>query len=257
MSIRRLNYTKRKKLTLDQVNIKLSQSPGNQLRIFNAELSLPSDLPGNARVFVEAYCSSPATRMRFDFGTVDAVTPPPEEQRCLKDFSSDASPLFRVKVTDVCQNPGKILAEAHQIRPVDPNRNKRGILFTKWDELNGPVWELDLYNDDGPVLLIEKTIDPHCELPRQPIFQALVFPEIIRRVLTWVLSDDEIDNLDDPTKWHSKWLDFPRVTFDFTEPVPKQDDDAYTRMQWVNEAVKWCSRRRGFCKAFDPKDGDE
>lgn len=261
MSIRRLNYTKRKKLLSKHVRIRLSPKAEEKARTFEADLQLPAGLPADAQVVVEAYRSSPAARMRFDFGTVGAVRPPPTEERRLEDFDDVLPPpLFRVKVTDTAGEPGKLLADAHQIRPIDPDEEPnrtRGILYISWKDNEGPVWELELDDPRGPQLFIDKTADPHHELPGRIEFKALVYPEVIRRVLTWILFDGQGNSVDDPESWHGFWLLFPQRAFGFSEQPPKTDSDDDTKFAWIDAVVRHCSREAQFCQALSPKEGDD
>ena len=257
MSIRRLNYTKRKKLTLDHVHIALAPAGNERRRTFTAVLTLPPGLPGDARVFVEAYRSSPATRMRFDFGTVSAQRPPALEQRHLTEFDDDLPPpLFRVKITDDNEQPGRLVADAQRIRPLDPDEHpdkQRGILYTQWRDNDGLVWELDILDDvRGPVLYIDQTADPYKELPGRIEFKALIYPEIMRRMLTRALDDSR----DDLEGWQHTWLQFPRQTFGYMDPPPDGDDPEANK-DWVDTAVRACSRSAGFCLAMAPKEADE
>lgn len=258
MSIRRLNYTKRKKLTLDQVHIALVPGSQGQPRSFTADLTLPPSLPGNARVFVEAYRSSPAARMRFDFGTVADLRIPASESRLLSEFNDDLPPpLFRVKITDNSEQPGRLVADAQRIRPLDPDikpDKQRGILYTEWRDNDGPVWELDILDEvTGPILYIDRTADPHKELPSRIEFKALVYPEILRRMLTRALSDDR----DDPECWQHTWLHFPRQMSGFRDPPPADDDDPEAKKDWVDAAVRACSRNAAFCQKMAPAEVEE
>ncbi|MDQ3288599.1 MAG: hypothetical protein M3Q42_10150 [Pseudomonadota bacterium] len=257
MSIRRLNYTNRKKLTLDQVHISLTRPNAGPVRMFTAELTLPSSLPGDARVFVEAYRSSPAARMRFDYGTVSALRPPAPEHRMLTEFDIELPPpLFRVKITDITKQPGRLVADAQRIRPVDPDEQpnqQRGILYTAWRDNNGLVWDLDILDDiRGPILYIDETADPDRELPARTEFKALVYPEIMRRMLAKALDDGG----DDPDGWQHTWLQFPRQTFGFMEPPPAGDDE-FDNKAWIDNAVRACSRAAGFCAAMAPKESEQ
>ncbi|TVQ32369.1 MAG: hypothetical protein EA376_05735 [Phycisphaeraceae bacterium] len=199
--------------------------------------------------------------MRFDFGSVDAIQPPPLETRRLHEFHEDMpAPLFRVKVTDVRETPGRLLADAQKIRPVDPDEKpdqRRGILFTSWRDNDGPVWELEFEDPRGPQLFIDKTADPHHDLPGTPEFRALVYPEIIRRSLTWVLIDEEGKCIEDPEFWHGRWLNFPRDAFGFREAPPASGADSAEKRMWIDEAVKWCSQKAGLCRSIAPQEESE
>jgi hypothetical protein len=252
MPIRRLNYTKRRKLNRDQARIRLSPPEEGQPRSFVAELDLPGDLPGSARVFVEAYRTSPAARMRFAFGTVDALRHPQPEELRLSEFPDDLPPLFRVKVTDATDRRGTLLADAQRIRPQMPDEqpdHRRGILYTTWRNNDGLVWELEFDDARGPVLYIDERADPLRELPSRTDFKALVYPEIMRRALTAAFDDEH--SFEDPESWQARWVSFPRLSFGFTEPIPPDDREA-----WIESAVRWCSRKARFIDAIAPKEAE-
>lgn len=253
MPIRRLNYTKRRKLSRQDVRISLSGGNDGQPMTFQAEFQLPPGLPGSARIFVEAYRASPAARMRFPFGTVDAIRHPSRDACRLSEFANDLPPLFRVKITDTSGTRGRLLAEAHQIQPVLPEDTpdrRVGILYTAWRNNDGLVWDLDLETDTGPTLYLDQHADPFHELPARLEFKALVYPEIMRRVLTQILGDD--DSLEDPEGWQPKWARFPR-SLGFTEPIPS---DRESRDDWIDRAVRWCARKAGFVAALAPREGE-
>jgi len=257
MSIRRLNYTKRMKLTHDHVRIRLSPSVVGQPRGFEVDLALPKLSP-TGRVYVEAYRTSPAARMRFDFGTVEKPISPAAAALLLTEFADDIAPLFRVKIVDAADQNGKLLAEAHQLKALDPDEissPKSGILRTAWRDNGGLVWDVDLNDEGGPILYIDQTADPHRDLPRRIEFRALVYPEIIRKVLTEIIVN-EPGSIEDTERWHYKWIRFPRDTFGFAEALPAPDDDE-GRIDWIDAAVRHCSRKADFVRAMTPTEVDE
>src|SRR5690606_7788440 len=118
--LKRLNYTKRKKLSLSEVVVRVFPSPARPAA-FDVDLhldALRTAAAGNARIVVEAYQQS--TRMRFEWGTVDAPTPPPPDERRLTDFEDWKFVLCRVKITDTTDNVGRIIAWCDRIRPRGP-----------------------------------------------------------------------------------------------------------------------------------------
>jgi hypothetical protein len=256
LAIRRLNFTKRKKLTRNEVSIRLTDRVDGEPRRFEAHLNLPAELPADALVFIEAQRASPFARMRFPWGTVGALRPPADTT--LTDFPEELGlPVFRVKVTSAQGARGKLLAEAHRIRPVDPSEvpdKRRGILPISWKDNDGLVWQLDINDSSGPRLYIDKTADPYGDLPSQAHFRALVFPEVMRQVLAFIVRDE--DSLDEPGTWRHAWMSLPRQTFGFTEPCPSTSDET-VKDEWVNDAVKWCARKAGFCRAIAPEAGEE
>lgn len=250
MPIRRLNYTNRRKLSREHVRISLSGGNDGQPRTFSAEFALPLGLPGAARVFVEAYRTSPAARMRFSFGTVDAIRPPAPDECRLTEFTHDLPPLFRVKITDSGERRGRLIADVQRIRPLMPDDQpdkRRGILYTAWRDNDGLVWKLEFDASHGPTLWIDNRADPFHDLPQKTEFKALVYPEIMRRALIEALHDEH--SIDDPESWHHRWRMFPSRAFGFMEPIPPDDDE---RREWVDAAVRWCARKAGFVAAFAP-----
>lgn len=258
MPIRRLNYTRRQKLTREQVRIRLLQD-GQGSRPFDAELRLPQQLPDDALVFVEAYRSSPSTRMRFDFGTVGRLSPPPLDDRRLEDFGEDlTSVLFRVKVTDVNSQRGKLLADAHRIKPIDPMQEpdrRQGILNTEWVDLEGLVWDVDVRCSSGPRLLIDKHADHEKTLPDDLRFQALVYPQVLRRVLETVVGD--LDSVGDSESWEGRWFHFAKTLPGMAAEELRPDDDGERKMEWVESAVRRFAQYHHFRDRFAPTGGDE
>jgi hypothetical protein len=198
--------------------------------------------------------------MRFSLGTVGDLRLVPPEGWALTAFESEAPPpLFRLKVVDVTSKPtGKILASALGVSPIDTDPSaisKKGILRTAWRDNEGLVWDLDLDDEGGPVLYIDSKADPDRALPSRIEFKALVYPEIMRRVLTHAIVESPAST-DDPENWASRWATFPKDMFGFAEPVPESNDGTQ-REEWVTSAVKWCSRKAGFVAALAPTETDE
>lgn len=254
MSIRRLNYTKRKRLTRDEARISLFRD-GQNRRFFDAALNLPADLPPTARVFVEAYRSSPSLRVRFDFGTVGAMAPPSLGDRSLDEFDDQLpAPRFRVKVTDVDSSPGRLLALADGIKPTDqsdePERRK-GLLFVGWERLDGHIWTLDIQEDQGPVLIIDDGIaDPLRRLANDPWFVALVYPEVLRRTLEYVLSD-KLALLEDETyPWALQWMRFAAALPGMeAKTLPQSGMDKEEKRDWIDAATAAFARHHSLQKA--------
>jgi hypothetical protein len=260
MPIRRLNFTKRLKLTRERVAVRLSPKAAGQPRTFDVTFNLPEGLPGNARVFVEAYRSSPAARMRFDFGTVAVRTPPAMDARRLAEFGDDLPPLFRVKVTDAQDQPGRLLADATGIKAADPDEKpdrRKGILHIHHRDLEGLVWELDFDNPGyEPTLWIDKAADPARELGHDAKFAALVYPEVLRATLVKILVDDP-DLAEDAAGWGRRWFEFARALPGMAGDEVRPDDDPEDKRAWIGRAVRQFARQRDFGLAFRPAPGDD
>lgn len=258
MPIRRLNFTKRRRLTSQEVQIHLSPASQGLPRLFDVHLQLPSDLPPDGRVFVEAYRTSPPARMRFDFGSVSRLEPPPSDRRRLSAFTEDVPPpQFRVKVTDVSARRGRLLAEG-RIRPVVPDEDSRkrsGILHVYHKDLEGLVWDLDFDNPGyEPTLFIDDTADAARDLAHDPRFIALVYPEVLRRTLAKILIDDR-DLAEDG--WGAPWMKFARGIPDVRSEEPASGAEREEWETWIAEVVKAFARQKHFQSAFAQPEGSE
>src|SRR5262245_12916012 len=125
--IRRFNYTKRKKIPRQNIEIKL-YCPAGRERTFDANIDLSDlDLPPDAFVFVEPYYK--ASYMRFVFGKAGKIEVP--KKRELTDIDPGTVVFFRVKVTDSADQHGQLLAEADGIIGEDggtPDKARQSIL---------------------------------------------------------------------------------------------------------------------------------
>ena len=258
MPSRNFNYTKRLKIKRESIDIRLSSNGDGKPKTFTANLKLPGSLPAEARVFVEAYRNSPAARMRFDWGTVEQPQPPAD--LVLSDFVGiSRPPLFRVKVTDIDQNPGRLLADASNIHAVDPDQKteqRRGILYIDWADNDGLPWLLDLEYHNGPCLYIDESADPNHAWAGDPMFCGLVYPEVVRRVLHHVLIDNPESADDDDAGWPRQWLDFPRKMYGFATEAPKPDDADEDKAGWITDAVRHCAQAGRFVEKLTPREDE-
>lgn len=232
MPVKRLNFTNRSKLTREQANILVH--PGKPAT-FDAVLNL-SHLPdsaGTARVFIEAYHRT--TRMRFPFGTVANLTPPPPLERRLTEFPDWKDVSFRVKVTDVTESQGRIIAWANNIHPKGPDDDRQNDLVRWKDaELNGRLWDME-FDEKGPVVLVEKAVG-HATVGQDGQFIAVAYPEILRRSLAEALLVDKTTG-DDPEHWLTAWNNGYLNGKLGLPPVPEDANDIEQRRDWIEQAV--------------------
>lgn len=238
MPVKRLNFTNRSKLTRDQANVLVH--PGNPAT-FTAELNL-LHLPesaGSARVFVEAYHRT--TRMRFPFGTVAHITPPSLLESRLTEFPDWKEVSFRVKVTDVGDSPGRIIAWANNIHPKGPDDDQQNDLV-RWKDadLNGLLWDIE-FDDKGPVVLVEKTVG-HGSIGQDFRFIAVAYPEILRRSLVQALLVEKIPS-DDSEHWFCAWTQGYLKGQLGLPSVPEDVDDIEPRREWIEQAVNAFGRQ--------------
>jgi hypothetical protein len=242
---RTFNYTDRKRIPREKVQIALRKQEPNpptfDARIDLSELKLPPD----GRVYVEAYYRT--SYMRFDYGTV-------EEPRCsgdktLSDIDNRDLIYFRVKVTDLKGEQGRLLAEADGLiaNSTECPGNRVSILEVKFDELGNLPWRLDITDSATPVLVVNKRIDNKEYVRSNPTFFALVYPAVVREILTFIFNaEHEYDPEGDD--WRDRWLRFvtalPRV-----EEMPAGKDVDAAR-PWIDSSVQAFCDHQPACATF-------
>jgi hypothetical protein len=200
---RRINFSGRKKISAEDIKIRLSESASGETPTFAADLKLPPGLPDNARVYVEPYQRS--TSMRFDFGTVATVAAPADLR--LIDVDQSSGILFRVKVVDESNDVGKIIAAASRIRPLskDDDPGVKALLPLVSTDLGEHVWRL-VMEGAAPALQINNRIPGlRDRLMSDRLLQGAVFPHALATVLKELLGTDQYD---DDEQWVQDWKTF-------------------------------------------------
>lgn len=242
MSVQRINFTQRSRLTREQANVTIHPDGEEQPATFEAQLNLADfrETSGDARVFVEAYHQT--TRMRFDYGTVAACSPPPPAKLRLTEFLDWRDIRFRVKVTDVRETPGKLIAWADRIRPQGPDdKDEPDLVHFKDAELFGRLWDLEFHEDRGPVVLIEKKHGAQ-EVGRDPTFQSAVFPEVLRRTLDCVYLEEQMP-YPNPGHWSTLWVDgFIKTKLGLPAPPSVEGDGEPAVRKWIQQVVETFAR---------------
>ncbi len=245
MTVRTLNYTRRKRLVREDLDITVDTSSTGD-PVFEAGLQLGEyGLPSDARVFVEAYRQT--HWMRFDFGTVAHLKPP--TNRTLLEFDSLDGVLFRVRVTSSEEPHGLLLAEGDRIqfRAREERVKKRtSLLPVMPSNLGHEICKVS-YENNRPVLLVNSTIGNWRSLARDPVVIALVYPLVLREILTRIVSDQEDWDLDDKNDWRAQWCKFseklPGVG-SFPEHRDMQED-------WIDSVVESFCRRQSVIAKFN------
>jgi hypothetical protein len=200
----RINSTGRRRILREHVRVRLNDAEGSQPPTFTADIQLPTDLKldAAAKVYVEPYVKS--SSMRFDFGTVGQIVPPPN---CvLSDIDAGAAVLFRVKVVDETAEVGRILASANGIRPEDDSDgdDRRPLLPVRSVNLGEEIWQLEIDRDSGPTLLVNSRVPDLIEtLKRDAILQGVIYPEVVRRMVHALFKEGGDHEEDDD--WVSDW----------------------------------------------------
>ncbi|MEM7680417.1 MAG: hypothetical protein AAF288_00520 [Planctomycetota bacterium] len=246
MSVQRINFTKRSRLTRDQANVAIHPDGDNRPATFEARLNLSKlrEHAGEARVFVEAYHQT--TRMRFDFGVVAALDTPPPSALRLTEFSDWQDVRFRVKVTDTTHTPGRLVAWADRIKPKGPDdADEPDLVHFKDADLYGRLWDLEFHEDRGPVVLIEKSQGAQ-DVGRNPAFQAAVYPEVLRRTLEHAFIHEQTP-YPAAGHWSTTWVDgFLKPKLGLAAPPVTDGSEERAVRDWVQQAVERFARRHRF-----------
>ncbi|MHA7836109.1 MAG: hypothetical protein ACX98W_01465 [bacterium] len=255
---RTFNFTGRKKIGRSHVSIDLIDDGRGDPR-FDCRVDLGDvGLPGSSAVYLEAY--SRFAFRRFPYGTIDRITPP--DDRTLPEFQGSPLIRFRLKVIDETSEHGRILAVADGVTPRDPEadqENRMPILPVEATDLQDAVWKVD-FEQGGPVLAVNRHIENiYGIVGSDPTFQALVFPEAVRRVLEWIVRPgSDPDPWGDIDEWETRWLRYA-MRFNSSEPPGGEDKTDDQRTEWIDAVVagfcKWLGARQNF-EAANRADGD-
>lgn len=241
MTVKRINYSGRKKLTRAQANVVIHPpSSEGEAATFEAKLELSKLGPdaANAKVFIEAYHRT--SRVRFDFGTVSALVEPAISERRLEEFDDWRHIRFRVKVSDVTASAGRILAMADRIKPqgLDDQDEPDLVRFCDAD-LDGRLWDID-FDDNGPIVQVERSAGGAQVVGRSDQFRAAVYPEILRRTLQRAIFE-EMASVDDEEHWLSTWFHgFLKAKLNLSAPPA---EPITSQIEWIDEAVNSFGRR--------------
>ena len=230
--IRRLNYTQRKRIDQQRINIELHETDDDAPMSFSAELDLKDmRLPSNALVAVIAKRGQAA--MRFDWGTVGNLVPPQDRQ--LTEIPSN--PSFRVMVLAPDES-GRLLALADRIKPKRGDA-EQSLLWLKEEDLGKEVWRLD-FADGNPTMLLNKNIPGISAAVREDeAFRSLVIPEVFRAILNRAIIIEEC-GIDEEGSW-SEWVGFVR---NFYEEDFPDDESATEKADWIDGAVEAFTEQR-------------
>lgn len=241
-TVRTFNYTRRKKIPRSQVSIRLVGGTPAQ---FTARLTLEGlDLPGSAKVFIEAYSGRSWTRTFW--GTIEEPATP--SQATIGE-ADPAAVAFRVKVVESVDGSatGRILAVADHIQPsLGEDGDRQAILPVERVDLGDAVWRLE-FSGDHPRLQVNSLLPSSLEMVREnPLFFGLVFPEVVRQMLTRLLIEDRYAGpAPEEVGWRSDWYAFgqrhnPHEVPEFSEE--EEDRSLDERRDWIEATVgRFCS----------------
>ena len=237
--ITRINRTGRKRIHKRDIDLRLRKAESGETPIFDLSLRLAGyGFPVEAHVRVEAWRSNAS--QRWNYGTVGRPTPPPDQERRLTEVPAGAR--FRVFVV-AADRSGKLLGHAPNLRPELPLNSR--LPLEESDTLGEEVWRVDFGEEgDIPVLLVNSSIPGISEAVRNdPIFRALVMPEVFRTILTRMVLINRAPPDDDQHSW-ADWFEIAHAYLPDAKPPyldgprdVEQSDDSAAR-NWIDQVVR-------------------
>ena len=250
--IRKFNYTDRKKIPLDYINITLRNE--SKQAFFDAEIKpLDSlDIQDDAILVLEVF--DRGSYQRFDFGTVEFPTPPKAYESFLSEIQEVDAVSFRLRAIDKSESIGKIVASTISIRvwaeEVSEAR-KRSLLPVKRGPIGDAVWlvNFDVPDDGEPELIVNQRFDEIAirEILRtDAYFTSLIYPAVLNEILTEAIIVRGIKMEEDSDGWERKWLKFV-YAFSEVPPLPEGANHNCCR-EWINEIVSQFSYQQSMLK---------
>lgn len=242
MTIRRFNYTARHRIDRGAIRLMLAEADERPARLL-VSVELPPGLPRGARIHVEAHQRT--TRMRFDFGTVERPGFP-EGFAVLTEFDDPAAVQFAVKVTaSHGDEVGLLLADRDgmKIDAADADEDRESLLPVAPADIGEDVWQVG-FESAGPMLLFNRNLTDWRSFAAEHRVSCLVYPAVMRQVLTQILIIEDWVDLEDKDDWRTKWLIFAH-SFDGVTDLPEAPSLA-DKQAWIDDAVTAFSARAGF-----------
>lgn len=236
---RAFNYTGRKAIPSHAVKVSLIESDPSGIPSFNADLSGLKELQldGEHQIVLEPYVG--AIAMRFECGSVSQPVLP--DDRRLTDIDLGASIRFRVLVIDSESDPNRIVAAGVvSTGDADDEINKRSILHLKETaSLGERLWKLDIDGHAMPELLINSRFPGlKAKLLTEPMHQGLVFPAVVRELVTFLVDE----GVNDDSEWGEAWTIYAQTLAG--RPLPESDDPGEAR-DFVEDCVTaFCDQRK-------------
>lgn len=249
--IRRINHTGRRRILREHVSIVVDDR--RKPATFTAQLALDSfKFNSDARVVVEAYRGSGGLWTGYDWGRVSALRKPATAM--LDGFDSVEGLLFRVRVIAV-HEPHKILGEADKIPFVlagEAPTKKQWLIKTRSADLEDLVWDVD-FDAEPPELRVNSSLGNWQVVAHDKAFRALVYPAMLREILTRILFVEEWSGDADPGDWRAKWIKFGhKLAPGYSDSL----DDENEKWEFIDVAANAIAREvhatEGFLEHLNP-----
>lgn len=194
------NFTNRSDIPTELIKIDdLSTPLQNQLVVRDLDLS-SFDFQDDAQIWLSA--QRHYWFQRFDLGRPSA----PVIGIPVRLDSFDSAGLGGVTFRLTVVNPDdKILGSSKTFKFATYGRQATPLLDMESRDIGREVWQLELDEGTGPLLLVNSRIQDPQSVVDSPIFITCVLPFLLKQIAVWMLSTEIDDNADTAT---GKWMRF-------------------------------------------------
>ena len=162
----------------------------------------------------------------------------------LQNSSAFFAPSCQMRVVGTKDMRGRILGSTSSWKLLicgtgNINDSENSILHYVEKDLGPLVWDLEISEDNYPILLINNKIpNAHAWVQSDPLFISCVFPTIIRRIFEYIfLHYDDEENL---CSWAKDWLGYA-YSLGVTTPFDGENDRE-DQNEWISKLQDY------FCK---------
>jgi hypothetical protein len=146
---------------------------------------------------------------------------------------------FHVRVIVFSDVDKRILASCERLSIYEAEEGSlQSLLPVEPVDLREQLWRLSTVDGDRPILQVSDDIDIGMleRIRHEPLVQALVLPEAIRRALEHLLRNPPSE--DDEDKWKGRWERYLEgLGIVIPDDLDDDEDVVVTRAQWIDDAV--------------------
>ena len=254
---RSINSTGRQRITHSMVSFNILRTTTGEPKSFTANFDglAALDLPETAQISVEPYFGH--SSMRFDFGTIGAISAPAETS--LNEIDRGGEINFRVKVIDDGKSGhlGRLLAAGDRLAaspPADAGQGQMPLLPVKPEWLEERIWDVSVADGERPYLLINSRIPGLASrIQDDPLLRGAILVEAFRKILTVMLDSESSDE----ANWVADWKTFLNTVLAVPYPEDLGPDDDDERSNFISDALKVFSNKFQFATQALPIDKQE
>jgi hypothetical protein len=243
---RSINSTGRQRITHSMVSFNILRTITGEPKSFTVNFDglAVLNLPETAQISVEPYFGH--SSMRFDFGTIGAISAPAETS--LNEIDKGGEINFRVKVIDDgnAGRLGRLLAAGDRLAaspPGDAEQGQMPLLPVKPEWLGERIWDVSIADGERPYLLVNSRIPGLASrIQDDPLLRGAILVEAFRKILSVMLDPDSGDE----ASWVPDWKTFLNTVLAVSYPDDLDPDDDDKRIDFISDALKAFSDRFQF-----------